>query len=193
MPGPFVLFGIVYTAVFLTEIVGDRSLYTIGGLVTRFGPAQVMGGISAAFGLKMLLAVALGETLALLPAGVIRALAIASLVGAAAMIWRESRERGAGEAPAPACGTHPVLVAFAAVFFIEWADPGQLAAAMLSARYHAPAVVWAAATAALVTKGALAMTLGVAVRRWVPRRLLTRLAVVTLLSLALAVAAGVAT
>jgi len=192
MTGFLTVFGVVYAAVFLTEMLGDRSLYTIGGLATRFGAAAVMCGITAAFGLKMLAAVALGETLALLPGALIRVLAVASLLGAAGAIWLEARERG--EAPPQARGMsgHPVLVSFAAVFFIEWADPGQLAAAMLSVRYQAPGVVWAAATAALVTKGVLALTVGLTLRRWVPQRLLRKLAMVMLLSLAVLVAAGLA-
>jgi putative Ca2+/H+ antiporter (TMEM165/GDT1 family) len=185
------VFGIAYAAVFLTELVGDRSLYTIGSLAARFGAPQVMCGIGCAFALKMLVAVALGEALSLLPGGLIRVLAVASLLGAAGAIWLEAREKE-GEPPAqrrPA--GHPLLVSFAAVFFIEWADPGQLAAAMLSVRYHAPVVVWTAATAALVTKGVLAITIGLTLRRWVPKAVLRNVTLAMLLCLAMLVAAGV--
>jgi putative Ca2+/H+ antiporter (TMEM165/GDT1 family) len=187
------VFGVAYIAVLLTEMVGDRSLYTIGSLATRFGASKVMCGIGCAFGLKMLVAVAVGEALGLLPAGVVRVLAVASLLGAAAAIWRETHEKE-GEHPAASRrgSAHPVLISFTAVFFIEWADPGQLAAAMLSVRYHAPGEVWIAATAALLTKGALAITVGLTLRRWVPKTVLRNATLVTLLCLAMLVAAGVA-
>ena len=181
--------GMVYTAVLMTELIGDRSIYTIGSLAARFGAAPVMGGISIAFAAKMLAAVLLGHTLALLPQAVVRTVAVLALLGAACAIWREAR--GGREEVRAARAGHPLLVSFAAVFFMEWADPGQLAAAMLSVRYP-PALVWSAATAALVTKGALAIALGLTVRRWVPAAFLRNLTIGTLLCLAVLVATGVA-
>jgi putative Ca2+/H+ antiporter (TMEM165/GDT1 family) len=62
--------------------------------------------------------------------------------------------------------------AFGAVFFTEWGDPGQIAAASLAARYQDTWLVWSAATLAMLTKGLLAVTLGVGLRRFLPRHVL---------------------
>ena len=68
-----------------------------------------------------------------------------------------------------------MLVAFAAIFFSEWGDVGQVTAAAMSAKFVAPAaptttglVVWLGAVTAMVTKGVLAVlavleTLGILV------------------------------
>ena len=64
------------------------------------------------------------------------------------------------------------LISFAAIFFSEWGDVGQLAAATLAARYHAPFIVWSGATLALMTKGLLALTLGAGLSRRLPQNVL---------------------
>ena len=64
--------------------------------------------------------------------------------------------------------------AFAGIFFSEWGDMGQLAAATLAARYRLPSVVWAGAVLAMMTKGILAITLGTNLRSRVPRGITLR-------------------
>ncbi|MGC2658519.1 MAG: TMEM165/GDT1 family protein, partial [Bryobacteraceae bacterium] len=59
------------------------------------------------------------------------------------------------------------LVAFAAIFFSEWGDVGQITAATMAARFGAPLLVWAGAVAAMATKGALAASIGASVRQWI--------------------------
>jgi putative Ca2+/H+ antiporter (TMEM165/GDT1 family) len=75
-------------------------------------------------------------------------------------------------------------VAFAAIFFSEWGDVGQVTAAGMAAKYvwsaqasastatlwQTAILVWFAAVAAMVTKGALAGLLGEGVRRWIADR-----------------------
>jgi putative Ca2+/H+ antiporter (TMEM165/GDT1 family) len=56
------------------------------------------------------------------------------------------------------------------IFFSEWADFGQLAAAALAAKTHAPVAVWLGGSLALCTKGALALALGVSLRRRISGR-----------------------
>jgi putative Ca2+/H+ antiporter (TMEM165/GDT1 family) len=65
-----------------------------------------------------------------------------------------------------------LLTGFAAIFFSESGDAGQISAAMLASQHQAPLVIWFGATLALVTKGILAVTVGVEVRRHLPRRVL---------------------
>jgi putative Ca2+/H+ antiporter (TMEM165/GDT1 family) len=60
-----------------------------------------------------------------------------------------------------------MMVSFAAIFFSEWGDIGQVTAATLAARFGSPLVVWVGAVGAMVTKGALAAFAGAGVRQWI--------------------------
>jgi putative Ca2+/H+ antiporter (TMEM165/GDT1 family) len=62
------------------------------------------------------------------------------------------------------------MVSFAAIFFSEWGDVGQITAATMAARFGAPLLVWAGAVAAMATKGMLAASLGAGVRQWIATR-----------------------
>src|SRR5207244_1833986 len=62
------------------------------------------------------------------------------------------------------------MVSFAAIFFSEWGDVGQITAATLAAKYRMPLVVWVGAVSAMVTKGTLATFLGAGIRRWIHDR-----------------------
>jgi putative Ca2+/H+ antiporter (TMEM165/GDT1 family) len=62
------------------------------------------------------------------------------------------------------------MVSFAAIFFSEWGDVGQVTAATLAAKYHLAVVVWLAAVAAMITKGSLATFLGAGIRHWIQDR-----------------------
>jgi putative Ca2+/H+ antiporter (TMEM165/GDT1 family) len=63
------------------------------------------------------------------------------------------------------------MVSFAAIFFSEWGDVGQITAAAMAARFGSPVLVWIGAVAAMVTKGALAASLGAGVRQWIASRI----------------------
>jgi putative Ca2+/H+ antiporter (TMEM165/GDT1 family) len=54
-------------AVFVSELMGDKTLFTIGALSMRFRPPYVFVGLSLAYMLKMLAAVSLGRLIAELP------------------------------------------------------------------------------------------------------------------------------
>ena len=56
-----------YSAVWLAELAGDKTLCTIGVVAARFWPASLMCGCGAAFMAKMLAAVLTGGAIARLP------------------------------------------------------------------------------------------------------------------------------
>ncbi len=63
------------------------------------------------------------------------------------------------------------LASNAAIFFSEWGDVGQITAATVAVAHpEAPLVVWLGAVSAMVTKGALAATLGAGIRQWIVDR-----------------------
>jgi Ca2+/H+ antiporter, TMEM165/GDT1 family len=158
-----------YGAVFVAEIVGDKLLYTTGVLATRYRTASVMIGMLIAFMAKMAVAVAVGSAISKLPPLLVAALTGASFIGVAITLWRKPVERKSSEKDRRAA--RGAMVSFAAIFFSEWGDVGQITAATMAARFGAPYLVWAGAVAAMVTKGALAASIGAGVRQWIIARI----------------------
>jgi putative Ca2+/H+ antiporter (TMEM165/GDT1 family) len=161
----FSIFFATYGAVFIAEIVGDKLLYTTGVLATRYRTASVMIGMLLAFMLKMAVAVAVGSAIAKLPPWLVACLTSASFIGVAIALWRKPLDRRSGEKDQRY--TKGALVAFAAIFFSEWGDVGQITAATMAARFGTPVLVWAGAVTAMATKGALAASVGASVRQWI--------------------------
>jgi Ca2+/H+ antiporter, TMEM165/GDT1 family len=158
-----------YGAVFLAEIVGDKLLYTTGILATRYRAVPIMLGVALAFMAKMGVAVMVGAAISRLPKLIVAAVTTVSFLGVAYTLWRKPQKTGEGkkrEEP-----THKaLLVSFAAVFFSEWGDVGQITAATMAARFAAPLAVWIGAVLAMITKGMLAAFLGAGVRQWIRDR-----------------------
>ena len=168
-----------YGAVFVAEIVGDKLLYTTGVLASRYRSASVIIGMAMAFMCKMAVAVAIGAAISQLPRWLVATVTGASFVGVAFTVWRKPDVRK------PKAKDSTVftgaMVAFAAIFFSEWGDVGQVTAAGMAAKFvwsardasttaalwQAAILVWIGAVAAMVTKGVLASLLGASVQRWI--------------------------
>lgn len=155
-----------YAAVFIAEIVGDKLLYTTGVLAARYRTLSVIIGMLVAFMAKMAVAVAVGRAIAKLPPWLVATVTSASFIGVAIALWFKPVERG-GERAKDKRYSKGALVAFAAIFFSEWGDVGQITAATMAARFGAPLLVWIGAVAAMATKGALAASIGAGVRQWI--------------------------
>src|SRR5260221_1181883 len=174
------IFLATYGAVFVAEIVGDKLLYTTGVLATRYRSVSVMWGMGAAFTLKMAIAVAVGAAITQLPRALVAVVTGASFLGVALTIWRKPDIRKPKEKDSRVFAG--AMVAFAAIFFSEWGDVGQVTAAGMAVRYvwsakiasagvvPAALVVWLGAVSAMVTKGTLAAFLGAGVRSWIAER-----------------------
>ena len=165
------VFFATYGAVFLAEIAGDKLLYTTGVLAARYRWAPILIGMALAFSAKMGAAVLVGQAIAKLPPLVVAGVTTLSFAGVAWALWRKPDHREAREqTPDP---PYPALraaaVSFAAIFFSEWGDVGQITAANMSARFGVPLVVWAGAVCAMVTKGMLAASVGASLRGWIQR------------------------
>jgi putative Ca2+/H+ antiporter (TMEM165/GDT1 family) len=165
----FPLFFLTYGAVFVAEIVGDKLLYTTGVLATRYRTIPIMCGMVVAFMAKMGVAVLVGKAISTLPPLLVAAVTATSFLGVAYALWRKP---GAGsESKKEHRASKAAMVSFAAIFFSEWGDVGQITAAALAAKYAAPMVVWLGAVSAMATKGALAASIGAGVRRWISERI----------------------
>jgi Ca2+/H+ antiporter, TMEM165/GDT1 family len=158
-----------YGTVFVAEIVGDKLLYTTGVLATRYRTAPIVLGMAVAFMAKMAVAVLVGKAISTLPPLLVAAITAVNFFAIAAVLWRKPDRREVRKVDHPA--SRAAVVSFAAIFFSEWGDVGQITAATLSARFGVPLIVWIGAVAAMVTKGALAASIGAGVRGWIQRRL----------------------
>ena len=165
-----------YGTVFIAEIVGDKLLYTTGVLATRYRTAPILFGMALAFSAKMGAAVLVGKAISKLPPLLVAAITTLNFFAIAYALWRkpdkrELKER-AQQTEYPAAKA--AMVSFAAIFFSEWGDVGQITAANMAAKFGAPGMVWIGAVAAMVTKGILAASIGASVRGWIQRRFTPR-------------------
>ena len=158
-----------YGAVFVAEIVGDKLLYTTGVLATRYRTAPIMIGMALAFMAKMAVAVAVGKAISTLPPLLVAAITTVNFFAIAFFLWRKPEKKKEEKKEYPA--SRAVMVSFAAIFFSEWGDVGQITAATMAARFGSPVLVWIGAVGAMVTKGALAASIGAGVRGWIQTHL----------------------
>ncbi len=173
------IFLATYGAVFVAEIVGDKLLYTTGVLAARYRTLPIMVGMAFAFMIKMAVAVLAGEFLSKLSPWLVACVTMLSFIGVAITVWRKDERRAAQkEVSAPKAA----MVSFAAIFFSEWGDVGQITAAGMAAEllkqssaalgvHVVMIIVWLGAVGAMVTKGALAASIGAGVRGWIQRHL----------------------
>jgi len=163
----YVIFAI-YGAILLSELVGDRSLLMIGSLTVRFSALSIFSGFAAAFAVKMFVAVLLGRIIAELPQNFVMLTSSITFFITAMVIWFKKKDRTSKTDDDDVRVAKGALITFLAILFSEWADPGQIMAATLTARYRLPLVVWLAGTLALITKGVLALALGRGLRKRIP-------------------------
>ncbi len=157
-----------FAAVFVAEIVGDKLLYTTSVLAARYRTAPIFIGMATAFMAKMGLAVIVGKAISRLPSPLVATITAISFLAVAFVLWRKSdRPRESKEVHR---ASKAAMVSFAAIFFSEWGDVGQITAATLAAKYRMPVVVWVGAVSAMVTKGTLATFLGAGIRRRIHNR-----------------------
>ena len=166
-PAVISILALTYWTVLVVELISDKAIYTVTTLAARHRPAAVFAGISTAFMLKTGAAVVFGRALLQLPARLTAAVSAVTLFLTAVMLWTKRAEAPAAPGDAPR-GANGFVISFAALFFTEWADVGQVSTAALAAQYHMPLAIWAGGTAALMTKGLLALTVGMQLRRLVP-------------------------
>jgi putative Ca2+/H+ antiporter (TMEM165/GDT1 family) len=155
------VFVVTYWTVLVAELVGDKSIYTVASLSVRFRTEPLWWGMLTAFAAKMLAAVALGQILVQAPIRLTASVSALTFFIAAFFIWqRQPSAFSENAAPALAGARATAVIPFASLFFIEWADLGQIAAATLSVHFHWALPVWLGGTLALLTKGTVAMALG---------------------------------
>jgi putative Ca2+/H+ antiporter (TMEM165/GDT1 family) len=185
-------FFMAFSTVLIAELLGDKTLFTLSALATRFRLAPIILGAALAFALKMAAAVLLGHFIANLPPQLVTKVSgLTFFAMAAGMLYRLLRPKAQAVLRAPVAFGAAFLTSFVALFVPEWGDPGQLAAALLVAQGAAAPLVWLAGTLAMTTKASLAGVLGAQLRRWLPEQVMRVASVLVFLVLSVLAFSGV--
>jgi Ca2+/H+ antiporter, TMEM165/GDT1 family len=175
--------------VVLPAEIPDKTILACLILSSRYRPSVVFGGAATAFLAQVIIAVAAGGALSLLPHHIVEACAAGAFLIGAVLLWRHKEEKSDEEDDAGRDGLRsgiwPVFgTAFAVVFLAEFGDLTQLTTVSLAARFHDPISVGIGATLALWVAAAVAVTLGWRVLKLIPIKWLTRGAAVVMVVLA---------
>lgn len=168
----------------------DKTILACLILSSRYRPGFVFTGAAAAFVSQVVIAVAAGGVLSLLPHRVVAGFAAAAFLTGAVLLWRHKAEtaddndEGSGR-DGIRTGFWPVAASsFAVVFLAEFGDLTQILTISLAARFHDPIAVGAGATLALWVAAGLAIVAGWRLLKYLPVHWLTRGAAVVMLILA---------
>ncbi|MCH0568361.1 TMEM165/GDT1 family protein [Streptomyces sp. MUM 136J] len=174
---------LAFGVVFLAELPDKTAL---AGLVlgARYRASYVFAGVAAAFALHVVLAVAAGSVLTLLPQQVVQALTGALFLGGAALLLMKKGE-GGEEVRRPEDQTFVKVAGagFTLVLVAEFGDLTQIMTANLAARYDHPLSVGLGAVLALWAVAALGIVGGKVLMRRVPLALITRIAAALMVGL----------
>jgi Ca2+/H+ antiporter, TMEM165/GDT1 family len=166
----------------------DKTILACLILSSRYRPGLVFAGAAAAFAAQVVLAVAAGGAISLLPHRVVESLAAAAFGVGAVLLWRQDGEK-ADEEDAGRDGVRDgvwpvVATSFAVVFLAEFGDLTQFMTVSLAARYHDPLAVGIGALLALWVAAGAAIVVGWRLLHLIPVRWLTRVAALIMLALA---------
>ncbi|MFJ6072662.1 TMEM165/GDT1 family protein [Streptomyces sp. NPDC093065] len=174
---------LVFGVVFLAELPDKTAL---AGLVlgTRYRASYVFAGVAAAFLLHVVLAVAAGSVLTLLPRQIVHAVTgVLFLGGAAVLLMKKDDEDEEIRKPRDQSFWKVAGAGFMLILVAEFGDLTQIMTANLAARYDDPLSVGLGAVLALWAVAGLGIVGGKALMKRVPLGLITKIAAVLMLGL----------
>ncbi len=174
---------LVFGVVFLAELPDKTAL---AGLVlgTRYRASYVFAGVAAAFLLHVVLAVAAGSVLTLLPQQLVHAITgVLFLGGAAVLLMKKDDEDEEVRKPQDQSFWKVAGAGFMLILVAEFGDLTQIMTANLAARYDDPLSVGLGAVLALWAVAGLGIVGGKALMKRVPLGLITKIAAVLMLGL----------
>ncbi|MET9353455.1 TMEM165/GDT1 family protein [Streptomyces sp. NPDC006617] len=174
---------LVFGVVFLAELPDKTAL---AGLVlgTRYRASYVFAGVAAAFLLHVVLAVAAGSVLTLLPQQLVHAITgVLFLGGAAVLLMKKDDEDEEVRKPQDQSFWKVAGAGFMLILVAEFGDLTQIMTANLAARYDDPLSVGLGAVLALWAVAGLGIVGGKALMKRVPLGLITKVAAVLMLGL----------
>jgi len=156
----------------------DKTFVATLVLSTRYSPGPVWIGVTLAFGVQCLVAVAAGRLVALLPQQPVRIVAAALFAVGAIVLVRSAGRAATAEREreeeferrvgyVKRSGLHAAAASFLVLFVAEWGDLSQLLTAGLVAQGRHPLGVFAGSWAALTLISAGAILLGRVLMRYV--------------------------
>jgi len=116
------LFFVTFGTIFVAELIGDKNIYTISSLATRFRPSQVFCGFTVAFAIKTLIAILLGSVIAELPTSLVATTSTVTFFLTALMIWFKRSNNAPADREYESHSPKALLVPFASILFSEWGD-----------------------------------------------------------------------
>jgi putative Ca2+/H+ antiporter (TMEM165/GDT1 family) len=189
---PFVdlpLIALVFGIILLAELP-DKTMFAALVLGTRFSARWVFLGAAVAFTVHVVIAVAAGSLLGLLPQRALDLIVAALfLVGAAVMLHASAHGADAEpDAVRSTVGRTSIMAAVASSFMViflgEWGDITQIATANLAARYQDPLSVGVGAALGLWTAALVGISAGRGLLRLISAATLQRIGAVVFLGLA---------
>lgn len=174
---------LVFGVVFLAELPDKTAL---AGLVlgTRYRASYVFAGVAAAFLVHVVLAVAAGSVLTLLPQQLVHAITgVLFLGGAAVLLMKKDDEDEEIRKPEDQSFWKVAGAGFMLILVAEFGDLTQIMTANLAARYDDPLSVGLGAVLALWAVAGLGIVGGKALMKRVPLGLITKIAAVLMLGL----------
>jgi putative Ca2+/H+ antiporter (TMEM165/GDT1 family) len=174
---------LVFGVIFLAELPDKTAL---AGLVlgTRYRASYVFAGVAAAFVLHVVLAVAAGSALSLLPQRIVHALTgVLFLGGAATLLLKKGDGEEEIRKPEDQSFWKVAGTGFMLILVAEFGDLTQIMTANLAARYDDPLSVGLGATLALWAVAGLGIVGGKALMKRVPLGVVTKVAAVVMLGL----------
>ncbi|MGI5468504.1 TMEM165/GDT1 family protein [Streptomyces sp. CA-132043] len=180
----FSVAAVVFGVVFLAELPDKTAL---AGLMlgTRYKASYVFAGVAAAFVVHVALAIAAGSVLTLLPHRLVQAIVgVLFLAGAAVLLFRKDDDEEEVKKPADQSFWKVSGAGFMMILVAEFGDLTQIMTANLAARYGDPVSVGIGAVLALWAVAALGILGGRTLMRFVPLKLITKVAACVMIVLA---------
>ncbi|MFJ6630012.1 TMEM165/GDT1 family protein [Streptomyces sp. NPDC091376] len=181
----FTIMAITFGVVFLAELPDKTAL---AGLMlgTRYRASYVFAGVAAAFAVHVALAIAAGSVLTLLPQRLVQAVVGVLFLAGAAMLLLKKQDEGDDGIKAPADQSFWKVsgAGFMLILVAEFGDLTQIMTANLAARYDDPLSVGLGAVLALWAVAGLGIVGGRTLLKYVPLRLITKVAAGLMLVLA---------
>jgi Ca2+/H+ antiporter, TMEM165/GDT1 family len=177
-----------FGVVFLAELPDKTALASLV-LATKYRPSPVFAGAALGFAVQVVIALAAGRLLALLPHRVFEAIVAALFLLGAVLIFRqggkdEEQAEEAERKAKPGNGTwRALLTSFTVITVAEFGDLTQIVTANLAAKYDWLSV-GIGALLALWAVAALAILGGQALLRVIPLKLIVRAAALVMMALA---------
>ncbi|WP_329116698.1 TMEM165/GDT1 family protein [Streptomyces sp. NBC_01465] len=180
----FTILAITFGVVFLAELPDKTAL---AGLMlgTRYKASYVFVGVAAAFAVHVVLAIAAGSVLTLIPHRLLQAIVgVLFLAGAAMLLFKKDDGEEEVKAPADQSFWKVSGAGFMLILVAEFGDLTQIMTANLAARYDSPVSVGIGAVLALWAVAGLGIVGGKTLMKHVPLKLITKVAAALMVALA---------